>query len=218
MTATANGTTPSTHKPIFRSDCPRTRPKQGVRDRPLSARGKRAADVWSSAAIDLQVFNAIESRMSLKIRLVDSDPVRARLLERTLAGAGSSNVARTGGGADLVEAVRRIAPILSSLTWRCPIAPRWRAYGPSPPAPRSRLSCSATRTTRISSRTPSLPALLLQSFVGLRLRHEGDRRLGDCAFPAPCARRKGTLRRHGRSSRGGGSSSAPRRSWWPSAD
>jgi response regulator NasT len=57
-------------------------------------------------------LDAIESRMSLKILLVDSDPERARMLERALAGAGFSNVARTGGGANLVEAVRRIAPDL----------------------------------------------------------------------------------------------------------
>ena len=50
--------------------------------------------------------------MSLKILVVDSEPERARMLERTLAGAGFSNVARAGGGADLVEAVRRIAPDL----------------------------------------------------------------------------------------------------------
>jgi response regulator NasT len=50
--------------------------------------------------------------MSLKILLVDSDPERARKLERTLAGAGFSNVARMGGGPDLVAAVRRIVPDL----------------------------------------------------------------------------------------------------------
>ena len=50
--------------------------------------------------------------MSLKILLVDSDFDRARSLERTLGGAGFSNVARVGGGADLVEAVRRLAPDL----------------------------------------------------------------------------------------------------------
>jgi two-component system, response regulator / RNA-binding antiterminator len=50
--------------------------------------------------------------MSLKILLVDSDSERARSLERTLAGAGFSNVARVGGGADLVEAVRRLTPDL----------------------------------------------------------------------------------------------------------
>jgi len=50
--------------------------------------------------------------MSLKILLVDSDSERARLLEQTLGGAGFSNVARVGGGADLVDAVRRLAPDL----------------------------------------------------------------------------------------------------------
>jgi|SRR5271166_4438475 len=50
--------------------------------------------------------------MSLKILLVDSEAERARSLERTLAGAGFSNVARAGGGADLIEAVRRLAPDL----------------------------------------------------------------------------------------------------------
>jgi response regulator NasT len=50
--------------------------------------------------------------MSLKILLVDSDPERACSLERALAGAGFSYVSRAGGGADLVEAVRRIGPDL----------------------------------------------------------------------------------------------------------
>jgi response regulator NasT len=64
------------------------------------------------ARANLQVLDATDSRMSLKILLVDSDPERARMLEQTLAGAGFSNVSRLGGGADLVEAVRRIAPDL----------------------------------------------------------------------------------------------------------
>ena len=50
--------------------------------------------------------------MSLKILLVDSDSDRARSLERTLGGAGFSNVARVAGGADIVDAVRRLAPDL----------------------------------------------------------------------------------------------------------
>src|SRR5271157_2664887 len=50
--------------------------------------------------------------MSLKVLLVDSESERARSLEQTLAGAGFSNVARVGGGADLVEAVRQLAPDL----------------------------------------------------------------------------------------------------------
>ena len=50
--------------------------------------------------------------MSLKILLVDSDPERAGSLEGTLASAGFSKVVRAGGGADLFEAVRRIAPDL----------------------------------------------------------------------------------------------------------
>jgi len=50
--------------------------------------------------------------MSLQILLVDSDPERALALERTLAGAGFSQVSRADGGADLVEAVRRLAPDL----------------------------------------------------------------------------------------------------------
>ena len=50
--------------------------------------------------------------MSLKILLVDSDSDRARSLERTLGGAGFSNVDRVGGGADLLDAVRRLAPDL----------------------------------------------------------------------------------------------------------
>ena len=50
--------------------------------------------------------------MSLKILLVDSDSDRARSLERTLGGAGFSNVARVAGGADIVDAVRRFAPDL----------------------------------------------------------------------------------------------------------
>jgi response regulator NasT len=58
------------------------------------------------------VLGAIESRMSLKILLVDSDPERSRSLERTLAGAGFSDVARAGGSADIVESVRRISPDL----------------------------------------------------------------------------------------------------------
>jgi response regulator NasT len=62
--------------------------------------------------LTVQVLDAIESQMSLKILVVDSEPERARMLERALAGAGFSNVARAGGGADLVEAVRRIAPDL----------------------------------------------------------------------------------------------------------
>ncbi len=50
--------------------------------------------------------------MSLKILLVDSDSDRARSLERTLGGAGFSNVARVAGGADIVDAVRRFTPDL----------------------------------------------------------------------------------------------------------
>ena len=50
--------------------------------------------------------------MSLKILLVDSEPKRARSLERTLGGAGFPQVSRVDAGADLVEAVRRIAPDL----------------------------------------------------------------------------------------------------------
>ena len=50
--------------------------------------------------------------MSLKILLVDSDPRRGRSLERTLAGAGFPQVVRADAGADLVEAVRRLAPDL----------------------------------------------------------------------------------------------------------
>ena len=50
--------------------------------------------------------------MSLKILLVDSDSNRARSLERTLGGAGFSNVARVAGGADIVDAVRQLAPDL----------------------------------------------------------------------------------------------------------
>ncbi len=50
--------------------------------------------------------------MSLKILLVDSVSDRARSLEQTLGGAGFSNVARVAGGADIVDAVRRLAPDL----------------------------------------------------------------------------------------------------------
>ncbi|MGO9759443.1 MAG: ANTAR domain-containing response regulator [Roseiarcus sp.] len=50
--------------------------------------------------------------MSLKILLIDSDSDRARSLEQTLGGAGFSNVARVAGGADIVDAVRRLAPDL----------------------------------------------------------------------------------------------------------
>ena len=50
--------------------------------------------------------------MSLKILLVDSEQKRARSLERTLGGAGFPEVSRVDAGADLVEAVRRIAPDL----------------------------------------------------------------------------------------------------------
>ena len=50
--------------------------------------------------------------MSLKILLVDSDFDCARSLERTLGGAGFPNVARIAGGADIVDAVRRLAPDL----------------------------------------------------------------------------------------------------------
>ncbi|HXZ16184.1 MAG TPA: ANTAR domain-containing protein [Roseiarcus sp.] len=50
--------------------------------------------------------------MSLKILLVDSEQKRARSLERTLSGAGFPEVSRVDAGADLVEAVRRIAPDL----------------------------------------------------------------------------------------------------------
>lgn len=50
--------------------------------------------------------------MSLRILLVDSDPERARSLERTLAEAGFTQVLRASGGADLIEAVRRLAPDL----------------------------------------------------------------------------------------------------------
>ena len=50
--------------------------------------------------------------MSLKILLVNSDSDRARSLERTLGEAGFSNVARVAGGADIVDAVRRLAPDL----------------------------------------------------------------------------------------------------------
>ncbi len=50
--------------------------------------------------------------MSLKILLVDSDPDRARSLERTLADAGFSQVRRADTDGDLVDAVRRLAPDL----------------------------------------------------------------------------------------------------------
>jgi len=60
--------------------------------------------------------------MSLKILLVDSESERARSLEQTLACAGFSNVARVGGGADLVEAVRRLAPDLVIFDMALPVA------------------------------------------------------------------------------------------------
>jgi response regulator NasT len=50
--------------------------------------------------------------MSLKILLVDSDLGRARSLEEALSGAGFPQVMRADAGADLVEAVRRLAPDL----------------------------------------------------------------------------------------------------------
>jgi response regulator NasT len=62
--------------------------------------------------LTIPVLDAIEASMSLKILLVDSDPGRALSLERALGSAGFTDVARAGGGADLVEAVRRITPDL----------------------------------------------------------------------------------------------------------
>ena len=50
--------------------------------------------------------------MSLKILLVDSEPERARSLERTLAAAGFTEIMRAEAGVDLVETVRRLAPDL----------------------------------------------------------------------------------------------------------
>jgi response regulator NasT len=50
--------------------------------------------------------------MSLRILLVDSDPERARALERTLADAGFSQVSHADADGDLVDAVRRLAPDL----------------------------------------------------------------------------------------------------------
>ncbi len=50
--------------------------------------------------------------MSLKILLVDSDPARARSLERTLADAGFAHVSRADTDDDLVDAVRRLTPDL----------------------------------------------------------------------------------------------------------
>jgi response regulator NasT len=50
--------------------------------------------------------------MSLKILLVDSEPERARSLERTLAAAGFTEIMRAEAGVDLVDTVRRLAPDL----------------------------------------------------------------------------------------------------------
>jgi two-component system, response regulator / RNA-binding antiterminator len=76
------------------------------------AAAKRCRHLEFGRRLTVQARDATESGMSLKILLVDSDSGRARMLERTLAGAGFSDVARAGGGADLVEAVRRLAPDL----------------------------------------------------------------------------------------------------------
>ena len=151
--------------------------------------------------------------MSLKILLVDSGFASApRSLERTLAGAGFSQVVRVG---------RRRRPRRGGAPARA--RPRHLRHGASGPRragrrPGAVVQRAAADRHVLGQRRPGLRRgrdrrrrLFVQSFRRLRPRHEGDRRLGGRAISAATPASRPNSPPRPRSSKSGASSSAPRR-------